>query len=108
MIIKPTTGRLQEVFGNYQTVKKLGSGTFGEVYLGVDLVSNRQVAIKLESVKAQFPMLELESQMYGKLRGSAGVPVMKVRVTRHITCLTLIDDSGSVLCATAMFWSFLC
>lgn len=78
VIIKPTTGRLQEVFGNYQTIKKLGSGTFGEVYLGVDLASNRQVAIKLESVQAQVPMLKLESQMYAKLQGSAGVPVMKV------------------------------
>lgn len=84
MIIKPTTGRLQEVFGDYQTVKKLGSGTFGEVYLGVDLVSNRQVAIKLESVKAQVPMLKLESEMYAKLRGSTGVPVMKVWLTFHI------------------------
>lgn len=78
MIIKPTTGRLQEVFGNYQTIKKLGSGTFGEVYLGVDLVSNGQVAIKLESIKASVPMLELEANMYAKLRGAAGVPVMKV------------------------------
>ncbi|KAF8589128.1 casein kinase I delta [Ramaria rubella] len=77
VIIKPTTGRLQEVFGDYQTIKKLGSGTFGEVYLGVDLASNRQVAIKLESIKASWPMLELESKMYAKLRGSAGVPVMK-------------------------------
>jgi casein kinase I homolog HRR25 len=88
VIIKPTSGRLQEVFGNYQTIKKLGSGTFGEVYLGVDLVSNRQVAIKLESVTAPVPMLKLESQMYAKLRGWAGVTVVKVQVTTYYLFFT--------------------
>ena len=39
VILKPTTCRLQEVFEINQTIKKLGSRTFGEVYLGVVLVS---------------------------------------------------------------------
>jgi len=60
VIIKPTTSRLQEVFCNYQTIKKLGSRT--------------------ETImKASVPMLELESNMYSKLRGTVGVPVMKVQ-----------------------------
>ena len=61
------------MFGNYQTIKKLGSGTFGEVYLRVDLVSKGQVAIKLESIKALVPMLELESNMYVKLQVGNGM-----------------------------------
>ena len=59
-------------------MKKLGSGTFGEVYLGVDTVSHKQVAIKLESTAATVPLLHIEAQMYAKLRGAMGVPVMKV------------------------------
>ncbi|KAF8526517.1 casein kinase I delta, partial [Hysterangium stoloniferum] len=85
----------------YQTIKKLGAGTFGEVYLGVDLVSNRQVAIKLESVKAAYPMLKVEAEMYAKLRGSAGVPVMKwygtVRDCNVLVLPVLGRSLGSVL-----------
>ncbi|GJJ10444.1 hypothetical protein Clacol_004670 [Clathrus columnatus] len=69
--------RLGEIFGSYQTIKKLGAGSFGDVYLGVDLVSNRQVAIKLESTKASVVMLKVEAKMYETLRGAAGIPVMK-------------------------------
>lgn len=79
------SGRLREVFGIYQTIKRIGAGSFGEVYLGVDLVSNHQVAIKLESVEARVPLLHIEAQMYGKLRGATGVPVMKVRDVRLLT-----------------------
>ena len=50
-----------------QTIKKLGSRTFGEVYIGVVLVSKGQVAILLKPIKALVPMLELESNMYAKL-----------------------------------------
>ncbi|KIJ39066.1 hypothetical protein M422DRAFT_230911 [Sphaerobolus stellatus SS14] len=74
---KSTSGRVREYFGQYYTMKKLGSGTFGEVYLGIDLISHKQVAIKLESINAPVTLLHIEAQMYAKLRGAAGVPVMK-------------------------------
>jgi len=34
---------------------KLGSGAFGEVFLGVDQETSQEVAIKMELVKAKHP-----------------------------------------------------
>lgn len=96
---KKPSSKIGEIFGSYQTIKKLGAGSFGEVYLGVDLVSNRQVAIKLEPSTTSIPMLQVEAKMYEKLRGAAGIPVMKVcksfllRIVINPICLVVWHDS---------------
>ena len=46
--------------GNDQLVKKLGSGSFGEVYKGIDMRTKCEVAVKLESVNSRHPQLEHE------------------------------------------------
>lgn len=98
-----------QIFGNYQTIKKLGAGSFGEVYLGVDLVSNRQVALKLEPKTASIPMLEVEAKMYETLRGAAGIPVMKVcgNFPRKLCLLRIHFCSGLAPSGIIMFWYFL-
>ncbi|KAH7334337.1 kinase-like protein [Rhizoctonia solani] len=50
------------VGGKYRLGKKIGSGSFGDIYLGVNIISGEEVAIKLESVKAKHPQLEYESK----------------------------------------------
>jgi len=54
--------------------KKLGSGAFGEIYLGFDLKMNEEVAIKLESIKAKNPQLFYESKLYMQVQGGIGIP----------------------------------
>ena len=35
--------------------KKVGSGAFGEIYKGIHLTTNEEVAVKLEPSKTKFP-----------------------------------------------------
>ena len=51
--------------------------TQGDIYLGVNIISGEEVAIKLESVKAKHPQLEYESKVYKALAGGVGVPFVR-------------------------------
>ncbi|KAF8593994.1 casein kinase I isoform delta [Ceratobasidium sp. AG-I] len=65
------------VGGKYRIGKKTGSGSLGDIYLGVNIISGKEVAIKLESVKAKHPQLEYESKVYKTLAGGVGVPFVR-------------------------------
>ena len=54
--------------------KKLGSGSFGEIYLGKNLRSNEDVGIKLEPVTNQHPQLYHEYKTYLEFQGGLGIP----------------------------------
>ena len=58
----------------YRLGRKIGSGSFGDIYLGVDIPTGEEVAIKLESVKTRHPQLHYESKLYHVLRGGIGIP----------------------------------
>ena len=51
--------------------------TPGTVFQGVHTVAGKEVAIKLESVKAKHPQLEYESKVYKTLAGGVGVPFVR-------------------------------
>lgn len=93
-----STHRLDlRVGGKYRLGKKIGSGSFGQsdryspfwspaidalyfsgdIYLGINIISGEEVAIKLESVKAKHPQLEYESKVYKTLAGGVGVPFVR-------------------------------
>ncbi|KAF5937521.1 hypothetical protein HYC85_025027 [Camellia sinensis] len=55
---------------------KLGVGSFGELYLGVNVQTGEEVAIKLESVKTKHPQLHYESKIYMILQGGR-IPNLK-------------------------------
>ncbi|KAJ0967570.1 hypothetical protein J5N97_024487 [Dioscorea zingiberensis] len=63
--------------GKFRLGKKLGSGSFGELFLGVNIQTGEEVAVKLESVKAKHPQLLYESKLYMLLQGGTGVPHLK-------------------------------
>lgn len=54
--------------------KKIGSGSFGDIYLGTDMLSGTEFAVKLESVKSKHPQLIYESKIYKILGGGVGLP----------------------------------
>lgn len=53
---------------------KLGSGSFGEIHKGVDIVSGKEVAIKLERINSRHPQLIYESKLIKLLQGPVGIP----------------------------------
>lgn len=63
--------------GKFKLGRKIGSGSFGELYLGVNIVSGEEVAIKLEPVKTKHPQLHYESKLYMLLQGGNGIPHLK-------------------------------
>jgi casein kinase 1/casein kinase I family protein HRR25 len=58
----------------YRLGRKIGSGSFGDIYLGTNMTSGEEVAIKLESVKTKHPQLLYESKIYRILHGGLGIP----------------------------------
>lgn len=61
----------------YRLGRKIGSGSFGEIYLGTNILTNEEVGIKLESVKTKHPQLLYESKVYRILQGGGtegGIP----------------------------------
>ena len=54
--------------------KKLGSGAFGEIFLGKNIKLNEDVAIKLESTRTEDPKLFDEIKIYMVLQGGFGIP----------------------------------
>ena len=62
------------IAGRFRLGRKLGGGSFGEIYLAVDLTTGEEVAVKLESVKARHPQLLYESKLYKILQGGVGIP----------------------------------
>jgi casein kinase 1/casein kinase I family protein HRR25 len=53
----------------YRLGRKIGSGSFGDIYLGTNTTTGEEVAIKLESVKTKHPQLLYESKIYRILHG---------------------------------------
>jgi serine/threonine protein kinase len=62
------------VGSKYKICKKLGKGSFGVLYSGINLKTEEEVAIKLEKVSEPQPILHYESKIYEKLAGVPGVP----------------------------------
>jgi len=62
------------VGGKYRLGRKIGEGSFGDIYLGVNIQTEEEVAIKLESVRAKHPQLLYESKIYRILQGGVGIP----------------------------------
>lgn len=65
------------VGGKYRLGRKIGSGSFGDIYLGTNINTGDEVAIKLESTKTRHPQLAYEYKVYRILAGGVGVPIVR-------------------------------
>lgn len=62
------------VGGKFKICKKLGKGSFGELFQGINMKTNDEVAIKLERLNVYKPVLQYEAKIYEKLEGTVGIP----------------------------------
>uniref|UniRef100_A0A0K8TP96 non-specific serine/threonine protein kinase n=1 Tax=Tabanus bromius TaxID=304241 RepID=A0A0K8TP96_TABBR len=60
--------------GKYRVIRKIGSGSFGDIYLGLSIQCGEEVAIKIESSSARHPQLLYEYKLYRILSGGIGIP----------------------------------
>ena len=60
--------------GHYVVKKRIGAGSFGEIFLGEDIQTKEPVAIKLEPVKSRSPQLFYESKLYLILASGICIP----------------------------------
>ncbi|KAF6035203.1 CSNK1E [Bugula neritina] len=65
------------VGSKYRLGKKIGSGSFGDIYLGTDVSTGEEVGVKLECVKLKHPQLHIESKIYRILRGGVGISAIR-------------------------------
>jgi len=64
------------VGGKFRLGRKIGSGSFGDIYVGTNIQTGEEVAIKLESSKSKHPQLLYESKLYKILSGAPGIPII--------------------------------
>ncbi|KAJ2695718.1 serine/threonine protein kinase [Coemansia sp. IMI 209128] len=81
----------------YRLGRKIGSGSFGDIFLAVNVVTNEEVAVKLESVKAKHPQLEYETKIYKALAGGVGIPFIRYFGVEHDYNAMIIDLLGPSL-----------
>ena len=83
--------------GKFRIKKKIGSGSFGEIYEGQNLQTNESVAIKLEKSDTRHPQLIYESKLIKLLQGGPGLPAVHWFGTESNYNVMVIDLLGSSL-----------
>eukprot|EP01084_Bolivina_argentea_P293492 504782_1 len=84
------------VGSKYRLGKKIGSGSFGDIYLGTNMLTGEEVAVKLESTRTKHPQLAYESKIYRILHGGLGIPSVRwygVEGDYHVMVLDLMGPS---------------
>jgi serine/threonine protein kinase len=64
------------IAGRYKLTTKIGKGAFGEIYEGIDKLTQDKVACKLEYMKTEFPQVLYEAKILRLLQGEEGIPVL--------------------------------
>ena len=75
------------IFKKYQVMKKLGEGSFGEVYLGKTLYNGEFVAIKTEQNKGGKSALESEAYILKYITGFGIPEILSFGRTKHFRVL---------------------
>mmetsp|Transcript_27141 Transcript_27141/g.77039 ORF Transcript_27141/g.77039 Transcript_27141/m.77039 type:complete len:336 (+) Transcript_27141:48-1055(+) len=89
------TGRV--VGGAYRIGCRIGSGSFGDVYIGVHVQSGEEVAVKLEPLNAPTPRLLYEAKLCNLLAGGEGIPKVHWYGVEGDTSVMVIDLLGPSL-----------
>ena len=62
------------IFKKYKPIRKIGIGTFGDIYSVIDLNYKKSFAMKTENIEAEPKSLESEAYYLYNLQGGLGIP----------------------------------
>ena len=66
------------IIGNkYKILKQIGQGSFGKIFIGENIITNEQIAIKIDELDNKI-MLKNEAKIYNLLINIKGVPKMRI------------------------------
>ncbi|OHT07475.1 Casein kinase I [Tritrichomonas foetus] len=85
------------VGARYRLKKKIGAGSFGEIYVGENTCTHRRVAVKLEKAHCRVPQLSFESKLYKHLQGGVGIPTLHYYGTEPLHNVMVVDLLGKSL-----------
>ena len=57
------------IANKYRLGRKIGGGSFGDIYLAINIQTGEEVAIKLEHMNAKHPQLHIECKFYKIMQG---------------------------------------
>ena len=60
--------------GKYSVIAKIGTGSFGVVYTGIDNETGEEIALKFEDLDSKTQQLVMESKVYKSLENTAVIP----------------------------------
>jgi len=63
--------------GKYRLGRKIGGGSFGDIYLATDIQTDEEVAVKLEPTNTKHQQLHIECKFYKVMQGGVGIPLVK-------------------------------
>ncbi|OHS92748.1 CK1 family protein kinase [Tritrichomonas foetus] len=88
----------ERIVGNhYRLRRRIGAGSFGEIYSAENIRSHRKVAVKLENMRTKVPQLSYESKLYSIFSGGTGIPRLHWYGTEDCHNVMVIDLLGKSL-----------
>lgn len=96
-ILKPVN-QMEIVVGNrFAITRRIGGGSFGDIFSGKDTQDGKDVAIKLEPSRSKSPQLEIENKIYQILQGGVCVPNIYWYGSESKYNILVMDRLGSSL-----------
>lgn len=63
-----------KVGNRFHLLRRVGAGSYGEVFLGEDIETKQKVAVKMEQNKTQSPQLHYEAKLYNIFSSGVSIP----------------------------------